>query len=466
MNQQNLKLCSEIIDDKYVKIASNSLNAKEKLFKLLLSQRQLPEEGFDDLTIEYLLNIFATMDTNNFSNKVGVGERESRIFSALVQKRNYYMGHGIGRSGDLIASQPKAAGSSLIAKLTKHLAKDALKLSNYQINELLLVPVATGMAISLCLLALKSLKPQAKYVLWPRIDQKTCLKCIQTANLIPIVIDSVIQDHVVTTNLDMLIQKVNEIGPDNIVCVLSTTSCFAPRIPDNIGEIAKICKQFSIYHVVNNAYGLQCNKIANSINLGLAQGTVNLIVSSTDKNFMVPVGGALIYGNDKKLIKQISELYPGRASAAPILDLFITFLSMGKSGYLQLQKERVENYAYFKEKLQIMTQKISEQILNTPKNSISIGISLQNLKIDQNNQEEKNQITKLGAILYSKKVMGSRVITNKKNKVVCGIEFKNYGSHCDNYFTPYITVACAIGLTKQEIDTFVQEFEKAYTQNT
>lgn len=25
----------------------------------------------------------------------------------------------------------------------------------------------------------------------------------------------------------------------------------------------------------------------------------------------------------------------------------------------------------------------------------------------------------------------------------------------DNYFTPYITVACAIGLTKYEIDTFV-----------
>lgn len=51
---------------------------------------------------------------------------------------------------------------------------------------------------------------------------------------------------------------------------------------------------------------------------------------------MVPVGGSIIYGNDKKLIKSISELYPGRASAAPILDLFITLLSMGKEGYLQL----------------------------------------------------------------------------------------------------------------------------------
>lgn len=44
------------------------------------------------------------MDTNNFINKVGVGERESRIYSNLVEKRNYFMGHGIGRSGDLVAS--------------------------------------------------------------------------------------------------------------------------------------------------------------------------------------------------------------------------------------------------------------------------------------------------------------------------------------------------------------------------
>jgi len=37
------------------------------------------------------------------------------------------MGHGIGRSGDIAATQPKAAGSSLILKLTKFLARDAIK---------------------------------------------------------------------------------------------------------------------------------------------------------------------------------------------------------------------------------------------------------------------------------------------------------------------------------------------------
>lgn len=43
------------------------------------------------------------MDTNNFPNKIGVGEREGRIFSELVNKRHYYMAHGIGRSGDISA---------------------------------------------------------------------------------------------------------------------------------------------------------------------------------------------------------------------------------------------------------------------------------------------------------------------------------------------------------------------------
>ncbi len=45
---------------------------------------------------------------------------------------------------------------------------------------------------------------------------------------------------------------------------------------------------------------------------------------------MVPVGGAFVFSNDKKIIKDLSEIYPGRASNAPIVDLFITLLSMGK----------------------------------------------------------------------------------------------------------------------------------------
>lgn len=72
------------------------------------------------------------MDTNNFPGKIGVGERESRIYSSIVEKRNFSMGHGIGRSGDIAAIQPKAAGSSLVLKLAKFLTKDALKIMGLQ----------------------------------------------------------------------------------------------------------------------------------------------------------------------------------------------------------------------------------------------------------------------------------------------------------------------------------------------
>ncbi len=63
------------------------------------------------------------------SENVGVGEREARIVCSLVAKRHYRLGHGIGRSGDITASQPKAAGSSLIQQLTNMMALEAIKLA-------------------------------------------------------------------------------------------------------------------------------------------------------------------------------------------------------------------------------------------------------------------------------------------------------------------------------------------------
>ena len=45
------------------------------------------------------------------------------------------------------------------------------------------------MALSLAFLTLHQMRPQTKYVIWSRIDQKTCLKSILTANLTPVVIE-------------------------------------------------------------------------------------------------------------------------------------------------------------------------------------------------------------------------------------------------------------------------------------
>ena len=65
-----------------------------------------------------------------------------------------------------------------------------------------------------------------------------------------------------------------------------------------------------------------------------------LVVQSTDKNFMVPVGGAIVWSPTKKFIDNLSLTYPGRANMNPILDLFITLLSMGEIGYRNLLENR------------------------------------------------------------------------------------------------------------------------------
>ena len=47
------------------------------------------------------------MDSNNFLNNTGVGEREARVACSLVAQRHYRLSHGMGRSGDVAAEQPK-----------------------------------------------------------------------------------------------------------------------------------------------------------------------------------------------------------------------------------------------------------------------------------------------------------------------------------------------------------------------
>lgn len=47
------------------------------------------------------------MDSNNFRGNAGVGEREGRIACPMVGRRMHYLSHGIGRSGDIAAEQPK-----------------------------------------------------------------------------------------------------------------------------------------------------------------------------------------------------------------------------------------------------------------------------------------------------------------------------------------------------------------------
>ncbi len=57
------------------------------------------------------------MDSNNFIGAAGVGEREARVACPLVAARHYGLAHGIGRSGNVAAPQPKVSRTSTLVML-------------------------------------------------------------------------------------------------------------------------------------------------------------------------------------------------------------------------------------------------------------------------------------------------------------------------------------------------------------
>lgn len=125
----------------------------------ILTHKRIPEEPWPSNLIEHFLYELSLMDSNNFKDSAGVGEREGRVFSEIVSKRHFYLSHGIGRSGDLFAIQPKAAGSSLISKLTCSMARDALNIFGLGKLPCLILPLATGMSLTMCLLVLRQERP-------------------------------------------------------------------------------------------------------------------------------------------------------------------------------------------------------------------------------------------------------------------------------------------------------------------
>lgn len=400
-----------------------------------------------------LVNELSSMDTNNFLIKSGVGEREGRVACDLVRRRHYGMSHGIGRSGDLNENQPKAAGSSLMSKIVNEMLLDYVKMMGIRsAKKTMLFPVATGMAMMLSLLYLKSKRKNANYVLWSRIDQKSCFKAIVSANLTPVIIDTIRIEDEQCTNLSEFEHQINQLGADKIVCIISTTSCFAPRGCDNLEELAKISKKFNIPHVINNAYGLQSTFLTHQIEQAQRVGNVDIVVQSTDKNLLVPVGGSIIFGFNENIISELSKSYPGRASSSQVLDVFMTLLHLGRDGYMKLVNVRKENFKYLKEKLEILALRHNEKVLVTKRNPISIAMTLKNYKSP----------TMIGSMLFTRSISGVRVVVTSEEKTIDGYKFIGWGSHInpDLNSVAYLTAAASIGMERSEIDNFIEKLDK------
>ena len=145
---------------------------------------------------------------------------------------------------------------------------------------------------------------------------------------------------------------------------------------------------------------------------------LDLHAQSTDKNFLVPVGGAVVATCSKEhgrpLLKkvgatgpatgpatdpatdpatgpgraaltmampwlcslQVSATYPGRASVSPILDLFCTLLHLGADGWAKLLADRQALMPPFRVQLAALAERHGERLLHTPNNTISMALTL------------------------------------------------------------------------------------------
>ncbi|CAJ1986608.1 O-phosphoseryl-tRNA(Sec) selenium transferase [Leishmania donovani] len=584
MDDRSLKLAEDFVSARYIEAGRESLRATARIMRSILAQRCCPDEGLTDAAIELILRQLSLMDTNNLAHHVGGGEREGRVVSALVRMRHFHLTHGIGRSGDLFSEQPKAAGSSLLYKITNVLMLDLIRQAGAPSTAAaVVVPMATGMTLALVLRCvakthMKELMKEAeavqlqrtvtkdstsatsaapvqeppmseadrdrhdrtslpvpatpRYVIWPRIDQKTALKCIDAAGLVPVPVqlrpavplarsaapcvstnrdsldrgqDSIGSPSTPTSSSSLFLEchvddvaaAVNAVGgPSQVVCVLSTTSCFAPRLPDNTVAIAQYCKKAGIPYVVNNAYGVQSRRIMTRLDAAQRLGRVDFVVQSGDKNFLVPVGGSIICSGDKERCKAVAALYAGRASMSPIVDLFITALSLGRRGMQTLWSDRYKCRARLIRQLRVFARERREVLLVddsdddkadedtvggsqrtsnavVPRNDISVAVTMRAYGLPaaeasssgaQLGSEQAGRVTNwaaaraLGAQLFRSAVTGPRVITPAPSTLttIAGCTFRNYGMHQDREPPcPLLVIACGIGMSESEVDALM-----------
>jgi O-phospho-L-seryl-tRNASec:L-selenocysteinyl-tRNA synthase len=412
----------------------------------------------------------------------------------------------------------KAAG--LAARLTR----DAIRIAGAcpaTAHACAVMPCATGMTISLCLRACTQLPRQGpaphdsdndagpRVVVMTRVDQKACVKAVSHAGLALVVVENALEGHELAVRGDAVRAAIDAAGgAARVAAVLSSASAFAPRVPDDLAAIAAVCEELGVPHIVNNAFGVQSTKALQSINDACARGRVDAFVQSTDKNFMVPVGGAVVVspkvrrqgrgpqqrpgqqagpGSDAAAPPQSSEAkplpcggsgggatggterasdfvalvakcYPGRASAAPVLDMTITLLSMGRATWTALLTDRKARYARALELLAGVAARHGVEVLDTRRNRVSIVLSLRNARTRL--RPGVRDITEIGARLFSRAVTGVRVVDGVSHKEIDGHDFAAFGAHCDAYpFAPYLTFSCAIGMSDHDLEVGIKRLD-------
>lgn len=64
----------------------------------------------------------------------------------------------------------------------------------------------------------------------------------------PVIIENILEGDELRTDLAAVEKKIKDLGSENIVCIMTTTSCFAPRTPDRCWKRKHFLKAFILYY--------------------------------------------------------------------------------------------------------------------------------------------------------------------------------------------------------------------------
>lgn len=97
---------------------------------------------------------------------------------------------------------------------------------------------------------------------------------------------------------------------------------------------------------------------------------------------------------------------------SPVMDLFITLLSLGSSGWKKLLDDRKDNAAWFQKELGAAVERQGLRMLSVPANKISFAIDLSPLakSLESKGQGDVDHLTFLGSALFTRRVSGPRVV--------------------------------------------------------
>ncbi|GJQ73098.1 hypothetical protein Trydic_g1727 [Trypoxylus dichotomus] len=409
-----------------------------------LFQQKIPENEWNTAAIRYILSYMSSMDSNNFTRKANIGEREGRCFSDMVAKRNFYFLHGIGRSGDLTEPQPKAIGSSILYKLTNELLNGLMTVYGIDLK-CLLIPIPLGVSLMLCLSTINLQKRLAEYVIWFREDNEFIFKSIINGGFTPIILTTKVE----ISDVKLLEEKIKEIDMQKVCCLISTT-CSLPQKPNDIVGISQVCKKYAIPHIIVSDHGLQCTKIMEKIKKANESGKVDAVLYNASENLLVPTGSSVVASFDNTLLAEIAKTYPGRASSSSTIDIFISLLSLGKNGYLKLLHDKERLCRYFQESLSPLADKYKKFITSVMTNPTSVALFFSGNIPD---------LSRLKQVLRRSPSINVYFLTTRESKTLSNYKFEEWGTHGAVCTMPLIVFRLSLGTSQNDIDNILENLD-------